>query len=508
MHHSSQQQQGNNANTNSTNSTNNNPSPSCDDRTCSNAKCAVCLHCSQQYCFIHFLKHNEQLSLNAENFTLSIDHLDDQLKNMSIDESLRKTIHLLDQWRKNLIKTIDYVYQEKLTSIKQNYIRLTNYLKQFQFEQTSHIQTVRHDLEQMKFIRHTYDREMRKIQATIEQIRQNCKELKYDLVLKERQIPNIYDSIECEIIWKRRSANSNNNNTNSNNEENMDDENGNSEGLVSGNEEEEEEEYFMNSNDGGIHGISPSARIKTELLDSDCVELDNDILDSRYNNTTTTTTTSSSSPSPTSYENCLLSFLIDPPHMNINDSSTPLPMIPGTLAQPPTASSYDNKITRGGGDSYHDSGYHRPIPHHHHSIQSSLPSLLPIKKQQQQQPQPRIKHSTTANGNSLQLQNKKRRICMSCGKFYHPSSLQRHFRQCKRLSMMRQQQQQREEDVHKTPSSALANTQTTYKAIVVPPTTVPDIASSSTTTTTPPSTTPTNNNQNTFSTYEISSNNQ
>ncbi|CAF1017350.1 unnamed protein product [Didymodactylos carnosus] len=495
----SHQQQGNTPNTNSSNSNNNNPSPSCDDRTCSNAKCALCLHCSQQYCFIHFLKHNEQLSLNAENFTLSIDHLDDQLKNMSIDESLRKTIHHLDQWRKNLIKTIDYVYQEKLTSIKQNYIRLTNYLKQFQFEQTSHIQTVRHDLEQMKFIRHTYDREMRKIQTTIEQIRQNCKELKYDLILKERQIPNIYDSIECEIIWKRRSASNNNNsNTNNNNEEHIDDENGNSEEPVSATEEEEEEEYFMNSNEGGVHGISPSARIKTELLDSDCVELDNDILDNRYNNTTTT---SSSSPSPTSYENCLLSFLIDPPHMNINDNSTPLPMIPSTLSQPP-ASSYDNKVTRG--DSYHDSSYHRPMPHHHHSIQSSLPSLLPIKKQQQQHPQPRTKHSATANGNSLQLQNKKRRICMSCGKFY----LQRHFRQCKRLSMMRQQQQQREEDVHKTPLSAGGNTQTTYKAIVVPSTTVPDITSSSVATTAPTSTTSTNSNHNTFSTYDISNNNQ
>lgn len=47
----------------------------CDERTCSTAKCAVCLHCSQQYCFVHFLKHNEQLSLNAYNFTLAIDQL-------------------------------------------------------------------------------------------------------------------------------------------------------------------------------------------------------------------------------------------------------------------------------------------------------------------------------------------------------------------------------------------------------------------------------------------------
>jgi hypothetical protein len=47
----------------------------CDNRTCSTAKCALCLHCSQQYCFVHFLKHNEQLSLNAYNFTLAIDQL-------------------------------------------------------------------------------------------------------------------------------------------------------------------------------------------------------------------------------------------------------------------------------------------------------------------------------------------------------------------------------------------------------------------------------------------------
>lgn len=47
----------------------------CDDRPCSTAKCALCLHCSQQYCFAHFLKHNEQLSLNAYNFTVAIDQL-------------------------------------------------------------------------------------------------------------------------------------------------------------------------------------------------------------------------------------------------------------------------------------------------------------------------------------------------------------------------------------------------------------------------------------------------
>jgi hypothetical protein len=53
----------------------NGSSTACDDHTCSTAKCALCLHCSQQYCFVHFLKHNEQLSLHAYNFTLAIDQL-------------------------------------------------------------------------------------------------------------------------------------------------------------------------------------------------------------------------------------------------------------------------------------------------------------------------------------------------------------------------------------------------------------------------------------------------
>ena len=75
---------------------------------------------------------------------------------MKLDEFLRRTIHSLDQWRKNLIRTIEYVYQEKLSSIKANYIQLSNYLQQFQFEQTTHIQSLRVDLEQMKFIRSTY----------------------------------------------------------------------------------------------------------------------------------------------------------------------------------------------------------------------------------------------------------------------------------------------------------------------------------------------------------------
>lgn len=152
-------------------------STACDDRTCSTAKCALCLHCSQQYCFVHFLKHNEQLSLNTYNFTLAIDQLgkpkmnhhwlallffdrclEDQIKNLKLDETLRRTIHSLDQWRKDLVRTIEYVYQEKLSSIKANYIQLSNFLQQFQFEQSSHVQALRIDLEQMKFVRNTYGR--------------------------------------------------------------------------------------------------------------------------------------------------------------------------------------------------------------------------------------------------------------------------------------------------------------------------------------------------------------
>lgn len=78
------------------------------------------------------------------------------MKNLKLDEHLRRTIHSLDQWRKNFIRTIDYIYQEKLSSIKANYIQLSNYLQQFQFEQSANIQTLRIDLEQMKFIRSTY----------------------------------------------------------------------------------------------------------------------------------------------------------------------------------------------------------------------------------------------------------------------------------------------------------------------------------------------------------------
>lgn len=82
--------------------------------------------------------------------------VEDQMKSLKLDEHLRRTIHSLDQWRKNFIRTIDYIYQEKLSSIKANYIQLSNYLQQFQLQQSSHIQALRIDLEQMKFIRSTY----------------------------------------------------------------------------------------------------------------------------------------------------------------------------------------------------------------------------------------------------------------------------------------------------------------------------------------------------------------
>lgn len=65
----------------------------CDDQTCSTAKCALCLHCSQQYCFVHFLKHNEQLSLNAYNFTLAIDQLG--MKNFFIIHSRNSFVYSL-----------------------------------------------------------------------------------------------------------------------------------------------------------------------------------------------------------------------------------------------------------------------------------------------------------------------------------------------------------------------------------------------------------------------------
>ncbi len=44
---------------------------------------------------------------------------------------------------------------------------------------------------------------MNKIQRTIRELQKNFSELQYDLHLKENQPPNIYDSIECEMLWKR-----------------------------------------------------------------------------------------------------------------------------------------------------------------------------------------------------------------------------------------------------------------------------------------------------------------
>ena len=241
-------------------STTSSNSTACDDRTCSTAKCALCLHCSQQYCFVHFLQHNEQLSLNAYNFTLAIDQLgrrkmnhqwlallffdrclEDQIKNLKLDETLRRMIHSLDQWRKNLVRTIENVYQEKLSSIKANYILLSNFLQQFQFEQSSHVQALRIDLEQMKFVRSTYgrvtfeslkrdtppfrsDQEMEKIQSTIQQLQKNCADLQYDLRMKERLAPNIYDSIECELIWKRARSEATSDEDSSNTGDNQTDE--------------------------------------------------------------------------------------------------------------------------------------------------------------------------------------------------------------------------------------------------------------------------------------------
>jgi hypothetical protein len=94
------------------------------------------------------------------------------------------------------------------------------------------------------------DQEMDKIQATIKQLQKNFSDLQYDLYLKERQTPNIYDSIECEMLWKRHRTNDIQ--------------------TVDAIEDDDEED---------IHDYS------------------------------TTGTPPPSTPSPTSYEHCLLSFL-------------------------------------------------------------------------------------------------------------------------------------------------------------------------------------------------------
>ena len=44
---------------------------------------------------------------------------------------------------------------------------------------------------------------MERIQMAIKRLQKDLSELRYDLHLKECQTPNIYDSIECEILWKR-----------------------------------------------------------------------------------------------------------------------------------------------------------------------------------------------------------------------------------------------------------------------------------------------------------------
>jgi len=149
---------------------------------------------------------------------------------------------------------------------------------------------------------------MEKIQTTIKQLQKNFSELQYDLQLKERQPPNIYDSIECEIIWKR---------------------------------------YRTDD-------------VQTSTI-VDASEDDEDVLD--YS---TTGTPPPSIPSPTSYEHCLLSFLVG------NDSIT----------------NKDEKITS-----------------------SDIKKILPIKKQLLMEKKQTNNTTTILNSN-----NKKRRICISCGK--------------------------------------------------------------------------------------------
>lgn len=94
---------------------------------------------------------------------------------------------------------------------------------------------------------------MNKLQGTIKQLQMNLSEIHYDLMLKERQAPDIYGSIECEMVWKRHRK-----------------------ALPS---EDDEETSTVHSHD-------------------------NDALD--YS---TTGTPPPSTPSPTSYEPCLPSFL-------------------------------------------------------------------------------------------------------------------------------------------------------------------------------------------------------
>jgi hypothetical protein len=155
---------------------------------------------------------------------------------------------------------------------------------------------------------------MNKIQATIKELQKNFSELQYDLQLKERQTPNIYDSIECEIIWKRHRTDDIQTTTTTT--------------IADGGSEDDDDE--------DIHDYS---------------------------------TTGTSTPSPTSYEHCLLSFLVG------NDSLT-------------STNNKDEKINS-----------------------SDIKKILPIKKQLLIEKK-QINNTTTILNNN----NKKRRICMSCGK--------------------------------------------------------------------------------------------
>jgi hypothetical protein len=104
------------------------------------------------------------------------------------------------------------------------------------------------------------DQEMNKIQTTIKELQKNFSELQYDLHLKECQTPNIFDSIECEIIWKRHRTDD-------------------IQTTIIANVSEDDED--INHDDEDIHDYS-----------------------------TTGTPPPSSTPSPTSYEHSLLSFLV------------------------------------------------------------------------------------------------------------------------------------------------------------------------------------------------------
>lgn len=166
------------------------------------------------------------------------------------------------------------------------------------------------------------DQEMEKIQTTIKQLQKNVSELQYDICLKERQTPNIFDSIECEMVWKRHKT------------VNM---------LKSTIQNTSEDE---DTNTGTNH-------------------TDEDVAD--YS---TTSTPPPLTPSPTAYEHCLLSFLVG------NDSIT----------------NKDEKTTS-----------------------SDMKKNLPSKKC------PLIEKSYTNSTmptitNTLNSSNKKRRICMNCGK--------------------------------------------------------------------------------------------